>query len=90
MKIQINNNTGLRITTSCGVVFSLQFGRNNYCENYDKPDYDGFYESRDCEVMVMNDKGTKHYFPDSEGGVTAHSDLKEVLELILKKERSNE
>ena len=70
----ITAQKGFHITFENGWTVSVQFGRGNYCENYDHSDWQGpVPPSKDAEVAAWDFEGEWFVFEDGntvKGNVT--------------------
>ncbi len=91
MKIKTCDNKGIRITRD-GIVFSIQFGAGNYCENNNKSIADQFMnkpntESNDCEMAVFLEDSekwlTKEVFPENDDDVIGYLPIEKALRIAL-------
>ncbi len=67
---KVNDNKGFHVTFENGNTVSVQFGRGNYCSNYDTPRdmlvQDGVVESHDAECTAWGSDGAWHKLGDND------------------------
>lgn len=89
------SNKGFHMKFPNGWTVSVQFGKGNYCENYNL-DIDGDYthfvlnppdmESRDAEVLCWNADGKKQY-PENPLENQSVMDVLKLMNMIAKKRK---
>lgn len=85
---KICDQKGFHITFENGWTVSVQFGRGNYCDNYDHPGYEGAVpQSSDAEIAAWNAKNAWFEFQGGntvEGNATPARVLSFMAEVAAK------
>ncbi len=91
MSFKITGGKGFHLTFPNGVTVSVQFGPDNYCDNYDKDILDwsmskgkGTIESNTAEVAMWNKKETwiSNEYPGDHDDVIGYQDFEEVWKIF--------
>lgn len=82
--ISSNYNSGFQLTFENGIMISVQFSPNSYCEHHytvtptvssDTPQYNHIWNSKDAEIALI-DTDSKQWFNFDEEEWTEYSDVK--------------
>lgn len=74
---------GFHITFENGWTVSVQFGRGNYCENYNFEEYGSAPPSQNAEIAAWGPNGECHYF-DNGDNVMGYQSPEQVLSFMNK------